>query len=390
MVSVGIYAQALEEVAVRTVRGTGPGEDYGFQPEEYPISWRIQDLGEQITAFLGEKPSSPPRETLWVITVGMWDIWSLASLPLDIGLEMVDLMTDHVFEQTDRLYQSSLTEASVAWSDTYGRLQNETVRALQNRTDMFRILIPKLLDPSLIPAWSTARPDLGEVHSKAEQTRNAAQLTAEWNMHLFDKLERWIRGADAEDDDDGSRRSFDQAAADAQDTASDILTLYGIAHETGDGDSARQEARSSSTQPKREQRSVPSKRPRLSAEQGHTGMPQRDGFLYDLPRYVLDVMTERQLRDGGLRDGNGRGGRQLGDGFRDVRTPCLADVRREGKEDAGSTLASRLCEVMQKHLFSTPFVVAPRAGKEIGHSAAEMVRRNETVRAGRGRDGFRF
>src|SRR4051794_6561252 len=101
MVSIGLYATAIEEIAQHSATdATGPGEDFSFQAEQFPVAWEKPDLEQQISAFLAmDKPAHSPRETLYVFTFGTWDIWSLATLHEDYSRQIVGKMTDYIYEQ---------------------------------------------------------------------------------------------------------------------------------------------------------------------------------------------------------------------------------------------------------------------------------------------------
>jgi hypothetical protein len=357
MLSIGLYAQALEEVAKHSGEASGPGEDYSFQAENYPTAWELPDLDQQITAFLATKaPDTPARETLWVFTFGTWDVWSLATLPADYGRLLVGQMTDYLFDQIERLYQASLNRSSIAYSDVHGKHRDPSVEQRQHRTDMFRVLIPRLFDPTLTPAWSTDRPDLGDAHPKAEQLRTATILTNEWNHHILTKMDAWVRRPDSRTNNapapapEPERKDplAAEKAADKEDTARELLSLWGVGSAT-----------QGTPQPQR--RSLTDSSPSL---------PLRDGFLLDLPSYIIDAMTERQLRYAGLKDGNGVGGKPVGEGFKDVWNSCAG------------TMGERVCEMMQEHLFATGWTVSARAVRNIGEIAGEMVLVNGTVRGG--------
>ncbi|KAK4445180.1 hypothetical protein QBC34DRAFT_429301 [Podospora aff. communis PSN243] len=347
MLSIGLYAQALEEVAKRS------GEDFNFQAENYPTAWELPDLDQQITSFLATKaPDTPPRETLWVFTFGTWDMWSLATLPADYGRVLMGQLTDHLFDQIERVYQASLNQSSIAYSDVHGKRRHPAVEQRQHRTDMFRVLIPRLFDPTLTPAWSTDRPDLGDAHPKAEQLRTATILTNEWNDHILAKMDAWVRGPESRKNlvspaPDAERKDplAAEKAVDKEDTARELLALWDVAPPT---------------QGTPQRRSLPDP----------PSAPLRDGFLLDLPSYIIDAMTERQLRSAGLKDGNGVGGKPVGEGFRDVWNSCAG------------TVGERVCEVMQEHLFATGWTLSARAVRNIGEIAGEMVLVNGTVRRG--------
>ncbi|KAK5658657.1 hypothetical protein OQA88_2053 [Cercophora sp. LCS_1] len=362
VVSIGLYAEGLDQAANFTEMRLGPGQDYGFQPDMYPVVWKLADLEKQVSSFLAiPKPETPPRETLWVFSFGTWDVWSLASLPLAISRPLVERMTEHIFDQAERLYQSALDENSIAWSglSTDEETVNSTATGQGRRareTDMFRIMIPKLFDPSLTPGWANARPKLAEVHSKAEQMRNAFILTGEWNAHLQTKLSVWVNGPRLEDN------KHDERVADLVDS---LETNAGVT-EYFEGVVAALQAAARTGQIKR--RSATKK------------VPVRDGFLYDLPEYLLDAMADSQLRSVGLEDGNGIGANPRGESFGDVSKPCSAGSGRAEKGDS-PTWSAKICEAVQDHLFSTPFTVAPRAIREVGLFAADMAKSNDTMRA---------
>lgn len=360
LVSIGLYAKGLDEAANLTERNSGPGQDYGFQPEKYPIAWQLADLEQQVTAFLAiKKPKTPLRETLWVFSFGTWDIWSLASLPLNISRPVVQRMTDHIYEQAERLYQSALDPESIAWS---GLPTEEGKNSTARRTGMFRILIPKLLDPSLMPGWTSARPELAKVHSKAEQMRNAYILTGEWNAHLTTKLSVWVNGSGPKYVEDA------KPSGENGNLAESLKATVGPTEYFEDVIAALQAAAAAGgSQTKR----------RSAVAEG----PLRDGFLFDLPEYLLSAMADGQLRNLGLAEGDGVGASPPGEGYGDVSIPCAGESGHGEARFTSGIWPTKMCEVAQDYLFWTPFTVAPRAIREIGMLAADMVRRNDTMRA---------
>lgn len=186
----------LDNSAKEVTGGGKPGKDYSFYPEKFPIDRSRPDLARQVQAFLAlEKAQTPPSDTLWVFTLGAWDVWSLASMPASISKPLVGLLASRIFEQIDVLYRSSLHKESVAFSDLDANATGEdivTSGGKNGKRRNFQILIPTLFDPSLTPGWAQSRPELPEVHSKAEQLRNSVHLTEEWNDQILKKLEEWI------------------------------------------------------------------------------------------------------------------------------------------------------------------------------------------------------
>ncbi|KAK3936606.1 hypothetical protein QBC46DRAFT_357343 [Diplogelasinospora grovesii] len=476
MISNGLYALAVEQVLNETEQNNNsPGKDYSFQPENYPVIWTLPDLDKQINAFLTtKKPRTPPTETLWVFTFGAWDIWSLASMPLDISKPLIGPLTDHIFGRIERLYQSALDEQSVAWSDIYsdlrrsnssatnatagndGELKAQT-DAVRNGTGMFRVLVPNLFDPSLTPGWRNMRPTLSEVHSKAEQMRNAAALTIEWNMQLRNKMEAWVRTPDPEPEvlGLGEAPSEEEAADGAQNPAqpgSEVKFDQGVAipppndslpvparkgvnpviggqnHVTPAQSTHRRQRRRRDGETSEAATVAQEAEPAAGGPAPRRQYPLRDGIIYDMPEYLMDVIVDRQFRNAGIEDAKGTGKKPTNQGFLEVWLPCIdetpaaedVDVDVDSGEDDRSDTAyerrrsapniqgrtinqhrshnttssgsvnvasesegetSMMCEAPHEHLFYTPFTVSSRAIAEIAHQAADMVRRNETVRA---------
>ncbi len=90
---------------------------------------------------------------------------------------------------------ASLDDASVGFSDYFQQsaLPPALVSLTQDKqartaaipwkgaaVEPVRLLLPVPLHPSLVSGWRSARPVLPQVHSKAEQMRNAASLAERW------------------------------------------------------------------------------------------------------------------------------------------------------------------------------------------------------------------
>lgn len=422
-----LYAHGLEQVLNETADKDGPGQDYSFLSTAFPAQWKASDLKEQVDKFLAmPRPRSTPGSTLWVFSFGSWDVWSLSALPINTGKEAVRGMTKDMFEQIERLYEASQDPNSIAFSDVSAATQgsqNSTAEATKEATvneeavaadeksekreeveaedeastaaegkakpdEFFQILIPRIMDPSLLPGWRDLRPQTPEVHSKAEQMRNAASLTDAWNDGIVDGLTEWVKKGAAGQGDDQSN--------------------------SGGGD-----FHFDTVSP--------------GAGGGAATPPTRDGFAYNLAGFVLDQILERQMRNAHQADGEGRGAGALEEGYRDVHNPCLApvgaasvaapvaasdvklaipnvkidhdkqvpskaedggagaeaggEVRRRGEQGGESKEAvaylstARVCEIPGDHLFFTPFALSQRAIWEVAAETAEMIRSGESVRS---------
>lgn len=441
--SKALYAQGLESVLNETAERSSPGMDYSYLSTYYAPKWQTLDLKDQIDRFLAmPKPRHAPKETLWVFNFGFWDVWSLSALPIPAGKAAADAMTKDVFEQIERLYEASTDFRSIAWSDTHyvptppepetspeaeneeapvggptekrnGESAENGSEARTNTADTaeyFRLLIPRVTDPSLLPGWRDLRAQLPKVHSKAEQMRNSAELTEHWNDRIVDGLVEWVR---KENTKAGEEESKESKRADTETAPS--------------SSSPPSELPDTQTQAKTVVGNAPAQ---------NRPSPIRDGFAFNLANYVLDAMVERQLRNARLRDGSGRGGGAVDEGFRDVTNSCVKRVdtalvavsvqsgvrleipnediggdiqvpsattqqkqqKQQAERRGGSSRANekkadaagdvlpkvsetvKVCRIPSDYLFFSPFGLSQKAIGEIAVQTAEMIRNNETIR----------
>lgn len=429
--------------------------DYSYLSTEYAPKWQTLDLKDQVDRFLAmPKPRHAPKETLWVFNFGFWDVWSLSALPIPAGKAAADAMTRDIFEQIERLYEASTDPRSVAWSDikyipappepeTSPEAGNEespaeeppvggptekrdegsaesgsqTESNAEGTSEYFRLLIPRITDPSLLPGWRDLRAQLPKVHSKAEQMRNSAELTEHWNDRIVDRLVEWVR---KENKTAGEEENKESKRAEPADAAAPLSSP------------ADTPATQTINQGKKVDKNPPQSR----------SSPIRDGFAFNMANYVLDAMVERQLRNARQHDGSGRGDGAPEDGFRDVTNSCVervdtalvavsvesgvrleipneeigGDVQvpsatkpenqqtrrrrtstRDDKEGEGEEkkdskandpvdLAAKaaetvkVCQIPSDYLFYTPFALSQKAIGDIAAQTADMIRNNETIR----------
>lgn len=407
-----IYAQGIEQVFNETADKDTPGQDYSYLSTTYPPQWKSSDLQEQVDKFLAmPKPHNTPGSTLWVFSFGLWDVWSLSALPITTGRDAVGAMTKDIFAQIERLHAASTNPKSMAYSDINSFMQKTAKETTENKeespggeqseardetetesqpateeepkpkpVDKFSVLIPRIMDPSMLPGWRSLRAQIPSVHSKAEQMRNSAALTSAWNDGIVNSLHDWVKkddpnsGKDDKSDDDFHFDAFTRGTA--------------------------------------------------------TG-PIRDGFAYDFADFVVEQMLERQMLNARLTDGNGRGKGALEDGYRDVHNACLQPVgtvavavatpssvtlnipnvkgegdkqvpgrpttveerqgegnkervkRNAGDEKEGLAYLStaKVCDIPSDYLFYTPFALSQRAIQEVATETAELIQKGESVRA---------
>lgn len=440
--------------------------DYSYLSTLYAPKWQTLDLKDQVDRFLAmPKPRHAPKETLWVFNFGFWDIWSLSAMPIPAGKAAADAMTRDIFEQIERLYEASTDFRSIAWSDVSyvpappepetspeagneeppaeeppvggptekmdegsAEIGSQAEASAEDTTEYFRLLIPRITDPSLLPGWRDLRAQLPKVHSKAEQMRNSAELTEHWNDRIVDGLVEWVRKEDrraGEEENKASKRAEPDSGPAAAAAEADAAS----------SPPADAPATQTITQGKKVDKTPQQSRPR----------PVRDGFAYNMANYVLDAMLERQLRNARLRDGSGRGDGAVEEGFRDVANSCVERVdtalvaisvqsgvrleipneeigndvqvpsatkpEKQQQQRAGRGLVGRrdegegekaeekksqvegdvdmaakaadtvkVCQIPSDFLFYTPFALSQKAIGEIAVQTADMIRNNETIR----------
>lgn len=446
-----LYAHGVENVLNETAGRSSPGMDYSYLSTLYAPKWQTLDLKDQVDRFLAmPRPRHAPKETLWVFNFGFWDVWSLSALPIPAGKAAADTMTRDIFEQIERLYEASTDFRSIAWSDSNyvpappepeaspeadseeppaggpTEKRDETsaengseegTNAAEDTSEYFRLLIPRITDPSLLPGWRDLRAKLPKVHSKAEQMRNSAELTEHWNDRIVDRLVDWVRKENKKAGEEENKQSK-RADPEVDDAAADVPPSSPLVDTP---------ATQAITQGKKVDKNPPKSRP----------SPIRDGFAYNMANYVLDAMLERQLRNARLRDGSGRGDGAVDDGFRDVTNSCVERVdtalvsisvqsgvrleipnedigndiqvpsatkpekqerkrigrrgekkEKQEKEDkkepvdlaAKATDTVKVCQIPSDYLFYTPFALSQKAIGEIAAQTADMIRNNETIR----------
>lgn len=143
----------------------------------------LPDLATQVQAFIASSTAAPggsaPGSTLFVISYGFWDIYHLASLEYGQAQKLTDDAVDALIAQLDILYALHSRDAIAS-------------AAIQNGTSVapFRAVVPKLLDPSLVPGWLT-RAIPPKPSSVAEHQKQAVYLTDRWNSRLQNALGKW-------------------------------------------------------------------------------------------------------------------------------------------------------------------------------------------------------
>ena len=296
----------------------------------------LPDLGAQIESYISlPPPKQRPTETIFVLSFGFWDIYDLSRLDYPIGQNGTDNLVKEIFKQLDILYNHFATKLYSPGSLTTPDSANSTDNTNTLSTPSFRIILPRLFDPTLVPGWLILRPAPPAPSSVAEQQKNAVYLTERWNQLVENQVAQWV------------------------------ATMPEPLPGTFEQDSSHEDIRNSAE-------------PSISHPAEQFPPIQKDVFYYDLPKLVLDVIVEHQLEDEGLSDAAG-----LGKGespFQSVYQPC---VREPGGGDTDGLVdlsGMLVCKEPEEYLFWDSFnlgaIIKGMIGKEVGG----MVRENKTLR----------
>lgn len=136
----------------------------------------LSDLAAQVHAFLELPEPFPAVESSYVVLAfGHWDIYHVAALDFAIGAEYIDAAVVEIFEQLQRIY-----------SRAPGSLQAKHLP---------KIILPRLLGPSLAPGWLVQRPEPMAPRSVAWEQSTAAMLNKRWTEQMDLRLREWLEYA---------------------------------------------------------------------------------------------------------------------------------------------------------------------------------------------------
>jgi hypothetical protein len=292
----------------------------------------LPDLSAQIQLFLALPPPSPrPRETIFLVNFGMWDIYHFAGLDPTISKNITDDSLTELFYQLDILYSHYGQNLSSAHLDVQTADRNSTSTT---DTDFeprpFRIIIPKLSDPTLLPGWMSQRPVPLAPSTVAEHQKNAVYLTVHWNGLLEKKLDTWIKDL--------------PVPAEGINLSTEIVE----------------------GKDEKEKTSKPIK------------VIEKDVFYYDISKYLVDIMLEHQLEDNGLSDASGLGKGECP--FDSVYTPCVREAGEEIEEGVVDLNGQLVCKEPEEYLFWDYWTLGSVAKEAIGREIGYMVLEGRSVK----------
>ncbi|TAQ90059.1 hypothetical protein B7494_g1599 [Chlorociboria aeruginascens] len=281
---------------------------------EHMAAKMLPDFGAQIQSFIAlPVPEPRPKEILFVVSFGMWEIYHFSALDYTVAQSLIDQTLTELFTQLDILY-AHYTKTIL----TIHKIQIAESRA--NGTAIppppkFRVIIPKLFDPTLVPGWISRRPSPLRPSSIAEHQKNAVYLTGSWNTLLENKMRAWIKP--------NPNKSSDTQGDDTQ--ANNTETEI---------------------------------------------QPGKDFFYYDLSKYLTDIIIEHQLEEQGLSDASGLGTHESP--FESVYKPCVREADDDFDDDAVDIGGRLICKDPDEYLFWDDFSLGSIPRDEIGDKAVNI------------------
>lgn len=277
----------------------------------------LPDLAAQIQEFIALSPSPKSEETLFLVSFGFWDVYTFAGLDYGLAQNITERAVSEICDQLDVLYSHYSQKLSSAYNTTNAITAQEPAR----KPPQFKVIIPKLFEPTLLPGWLSQRPVPLAPNNIAQIQKNGVYLTMRWNMLMENKISLWLK--------EGAQ------------TAS------------------RTNNTSEGTKPA-------------------STRVERDVFYYDLPKYLLDIIVEHQFEDEGLTDAFG-----LGKGespFESVYQPCVGGAENGAVDGYVDLNGQLVCKKPEEYLFWDSFNLGGVANEGIGKEVAAMVRQGKSLR----------
>ena len=279
----------------------------------------LPDLAAQIQQFIALPQSSESEETtLFLLSFGFWDIYNLAGLEYGLGQKIINKTVDEMFDQLNILhlhYGQSLYAAHMMDDSA-----TNTTEAGPPHLSPFRVIIPKIFEPTLLPGWISQRPVPLTPSSVAEDQKNAVHLASRWNALVGEMITGWTKEAPASP------------------------------MEINDID---------------------------IAELASSPITQRDVLHYDLAPYLLDIIVEHQLESQGLSDATGLG--KGNSSFQSVSEPCVREAH-DGVVEGLDLNGMMVCEEPGEYLFWDNFNLGSVAKEALGKAVGKLIKQGKSRR----------
>ncbi|CZT02867.1 uncharacterized protein RAG0_09856 [Rhynchosporium agropyri] len=243
----------------------------------------LPDLSTQIQTYLSlPRPSQKPSETLFIISLGFWDIYHLSALPFPFAQDGVAL-------------------ASIIQRIPKKRTENlVTEEEEHERRRMFRVIVPKVLDPSLTPGWVENR----LVKSSARERDGGVG----WINNVFSVVSSSTSGIH-----DMPKEVEEKKASNDQETIPRSIE--------GEKQTAIWDPH---PQTQTQTHSPTTTNPTSNTHP----IPEKDTFIPDIPAYILSTIHENPLQDTSQVENTGLGAGESA--INSVKTPCFSSTYTAG------------------------------------------------------------
>ncbi|CZR53181.1 uncharacterized protein PAC_03059 [Phialocephala subalpina] len=349
------------------------GEEHNYTA--YP------DLASQIQSYISlPAPKTQPSETIFILSFGFWDIYDFARLDFIAAQNVTDTSVDFIFDQLDILYAHFATNlypfnALTPVPSSSITTSNQTGSTSANK---FKVIIPRIFEPTLLPGWISQRPVPPKPSSVAEQQKNAVYLTERWNQAIENKMGAWMERKVA---------SVPAAAGETETESRADVRENATEREMNPGEKFEQFGSNPANEEKAGEKKEESEDGKKEEDTKVVeNLPKKDIFYHDTSSLILDLILEHQLEDEGLSDASG-----LGKGespFDSVYTPCLrpldlslsAEEIEEIVEGWREVNGMLICKEPEEFLWWDAWNLGSKGKRLVGESVGEVVKEGRSLR----------
>ncbi|ESZ92884.1 hypothetical protein SBOR_6747 [Sclerotinia borealis F-4128] len=322
----------------------------------------LPDLEAQVKSFIAlPRYKKKLKETIFVLSFGTWDVWHYAALDYAQAQDAQNKAVKEMFAQLDTLYAHHRETLEATHVIEKPHNESHVVPKPQ-----FRVVIPKLFDPTMLPGWLSQRPVPLKPDSVAENQKNAIYLLRDWDNKVENSIQPWFASTpEATTTNEWTELSPDTISSEDEKENEAITEIF----EQNDQENKSQTPREESGEKAQIQQEIPP--------------PQKDIYYYDLNRFLTEIILEHQLEDEGLSDASGLGTKESP--YISVYDPCVREGsgsgggnRRGNEKDIHGML---VCEAPDEYLFWDAFGMGSKAKERVGREIANMVKGGKTLRA---------
>ncbi|APA16331.1 hypothetical protein sscle_16g111010 [Sclerotinia sclerotiorum 1980 UF-70] len=356
----------------------------------------LPDFEAQVKSFIAlPLPKKKLRETIFVLSFGIWDVWHYASLDYSKAKEAQNKVVEEMFAQLDNLYAHHRETLEATHIIEKPHNKSHVVPKPQ-----FKVIIPKVFDPTMLPGWLSQRPVPLRPSSVAEHQKNAISLLRDWDNKMENSIKPWFASTPEVTTSNEWMEPVPQGEVSGE-VVPEVFDKdeHGGVEGHGQGDSSghhgQGEQNGSQSQTKREKSG--------EETENQTEIPQKDIYYYDLHQFLLEIILEHQLEDEGLSDASGLGTKESP--YISVYDPCVQESEGEEnsekrrrkskkteKKGAGKNLQDNkrrnlpdingllVCEAPDEYLFWDDFCMGGMAKERVGREISGMIKEGSSLR----------